>query len=125
MDVESPHHLERLRDLKSIKVALLLLGASSQNQQARFEHSSRNPDYWPAVEALRAQIVAAGAPVETCTPITVYGRPCWLICTLNAPRADSPFSIAVAAAESEKLEAIVARLRSVCHDYWYGLYFFK
>lgn len=126
MDVESPEHLERLRDLKPIKAALLLFRADSPKQQARFERTARNPDYWPHLEALHAQFVAAGAPQESCTPITVYGQACWLISTLNAPRPDSHFSIAVASAvEGADVDSIVTRLRAVCGDYWYGSSFFK
>lgn len=125
MDVESPEHLERLRDLKPIKVALLVFRAGPSRQVARFERTARNPDYWPFIEAVHAQIAATGAAQESCTSITVYGQPCWLICTLNAPRPDSHFSLAVVSAEGADLENVVTRLRAVCQDYWYGSSFFK
>ncbi len=125
MDVESPEHLERLRELPQIKFALLRLRAGSP-PEIRFERSARNTAYGPPVEALAADFIAARQPRELCTHIEVYGRPCWLIATLLVPRTDSPYAIAIAAADDgADLETLVGRLRQVCHDYWYGSTFFK
>lgn len=125
MDVESPEHLERLRDLPQIKVALLRIWVETP-PAVRFERSARNTDYWPPVEALAADFIATQQPRETCTDIDVYGRPCWLISTLLAPKASSPYAIAITAADDgADLDTLVGRLRQVCHDYWYGSHFFK
>lgn len=125
MDSESPTHLERLRDLPQIKVALLRLRATAPSRDARFERSARNALYWEPVETLATQLVAAQTPRELCTPVTLYGRPCWLICTALAAAPDSPYAIAVVSSEGVELAGVVEHLRNVTRDYWYGSYFFK
>ena len=125
MDVESPEHLERLRDLKPVKVALLQFHVEMPGRGVRFERSARNAAYWPHVEALHARQVTAMRADEGRSSLVVYGRDCWLISTLLAPRHDSPFALAVATADGVDADDIVTTLRSVCHDYGYGSTFFK
>jgi len=125
MDVESPTHLERLRDLPQIKVALLRLCAKPPSREVRFERSARNASYWAPVEALAAQFVAAEAAHDLCTPVTLYGRPCWLICAALAAKRDAPYASAVVSSEGVERETVVEHLRNVTRDYWYGSYFFK
>lgn len=125
MDVESAEHLERLRDLPQIKVALLRIWVETASE-IRFERSARNAHYWPPVDALASDFIATQQPRETCTTIEVYGQPCWLISTLLAPTASSPYVIAITAADDgADLDTLIGRLRQVCHDYWYGSTFFK
>jgi hypothetical protein len=125
MDIESLTHLERLRDLRQIKVALLCLCAKAPAREVRFERSARNTLYWEPVDALAAQVVAAQAASDRCTPVTLYGQPCRLVCAALAAVPDSPYAIAVVSAEGEELETVVAHLRNVTRDYWYGSSFFK
>ena len=125
MDVESPKHLERLRDLPEIKVALLRMSVAADSSEARFERTAKGTLYWPPVRSLATHFAGAAQPSEIRTPITVYGRSCWLLATMLAPAASAPYVIAVAAADGAEMEAIIGRLREVSHDYWYGSYFFK
>lgn len=125
MDMESPTHLERLRDLAQIKVALLRLCAKPPSREVRFERSARNTLYWPPVETLAAQLVKAEAASDLCLSVTLYGRPCWLICAALAAGRDSPYTIAIVSSEGVEREAVVEHLRKVTRDYWYGSTFFK
>jgi len=123
MDVESPKHLERLRDQPEIKAALLRERPMAEASECRFERSAKNRDYWPPIEALAARIGAGGRIDEACTSLTVYGQPCWLIVTALDPRG--PYAIAMTAADAAPAMELGAVLRKVTHDYWYGSTFFK
>lgn len=123
MDVESPEHLERLRDQAEIKAVLLREQPVAGAAECRFERSAKNKDYWPAIEALAASVVASGRADEACTSLTVYGRPCWLLATALNPVG--PYAIAVTAADGASVEDLVAVLRKVTDHYWFGSYFFK
>ncbi|MGH8675846.1 MAG: hypothetical protein ACREVG_16250 [Burkholderiales bacterium] len=123
MDVESPKHLERLRDQPEIKAALLREEPAADAAECRFERSARNSAYWPPIEALAASILATGRVEELCQPVTVYERSCWVIATALDPRG--PYAVAVTAADGAALEELVTVLRKVTHDYWHGSYFFK
>ncbi len=125
MDVESPDHLERLRDQPEIKAALLRFGPGPASAEARFERAARNTLYWPAVEQLSARFLAAAGSEEVTESREFYGRPCWLLATRLAASAESPYAIAVAAADGAPLAALVALLRRVGNDYWRGSDFFK
>jgi hypothetical protein len=123
MDVESPEHLERLRDQPEIKAVLLRERPAAEASECRFERSAKNKDYWPPIEALAASVVASGHVDEACTSLTVYGRPCWLLATALNPVG--PYAIAVTAADGASVDDLAALLRKVTHDYWFGSSFFK
>lgn len=125
MDIESPKHLERFRDQPEVKVALLRLRPDSVEPEARFERTSRNTLYWPAVNDLAQKILAVGHAEEVRENREFYGRPCWLLATSLAPTGGAPYAIAVAAADGISVEALIAMLQSVSRDYWFGSYFFK
>jgi hypothetical protein len=123
MDIESPRHLEMLRAEPEIKAALLREQPIADSAECRFERSAKNRDYWPPIEALAASIGTSGRIDEACTPLTVYGRPCWLIVTALDPRG--PYAIAVTAADAASAVELGVVLRKVTHDYWFGSSFFK
>jgi len=125
MDVQSPEHLERLRDQIAFKAALLRRHPDPAVGEARFERSPKNTHYWPPIEQLAAHFAASGLVQETLEEHTLYGRPCWLLATSLAPSPNSPYAIAVAAADSAPPDALLSLLRDVTHDYWYGSSFFK
>ena len=125
MDVESPRHLERLRDQPEIKAALLREQATPAATEVRFERSPRNTQYWPPIETLGARFLEAGRPASACDPIEVYGRPCWLLATALHPSTASPYAIAVASAEGAPVATLLALLRSVSEDYWHVSFFWK
>ena len=123
MDVESPRHLEHLRAQPEIKAALLRERPVAGTSECRFERSAKNKDYWPTIEALAATIGTGSRIDEACTPLTVYGRRCWLLVTALDPHG--PHAIAVVSADNAEREELAAVLRKVVHDYWYGSAFFK
>ena len=123
MDVESPRHLERLRDEPEIKAALLRERPAAGASECRFERSARNDAYWPPIEELAASVLASARVDEACRPVTIYGRSCWLLATALNPIG--PYAIAVTAADGASVEDLVAVLRQVTHDYWFGSSFFK
>ena len=125
MDEESPKHLERLRDQAEIKAALLRLQPTPTSTEARFERAPKNTLYWPPIEALAARFLAAGRTEEIREPREFYGRPCWLLATRVVDTPNAPYTIAVAAADGAPVEALVALLQDVGHDYWHGSSFFK
>ncbi len=125
MDVESPEHLERLRNLPEIKAALLRFRLDSPATEARFERVSKNVLYWPAIESLSQRFVSTGHAVPVQEEHQIYGRPCWLLAVVLAPSSDAPFTIAVAAADAAPVETLTALIQSVSRDYWFGSYFFK
>jgi len=125
VDVESPHHLERLRGQPEVKAALLRLHASPEAPEARFERAPRNEAYWPPLLTLDRQVVGAGMPRYLQEDLTCYGRPCWILCVPLAESSGSPYAVAVTAADGAAAEVLADLLRDVTHDYWYGSYFFK
>jgi hypothetical protein len=124
MDIESPKHLERFRDRPEIKAVLLRLQPSATTE-ARFERSARNVHYWPFIESLSARFLAAGQSAEIRQPIEVYGRSCWLIATTLGTPDKAPYAVAVTAADGVAPEVLIALLRDVSEDYWFGSSFFK
>lgn len=125
MDVESPEHLERLRARPEYKVAMVRMGIADGHAEARFDRAPRHADYWPPLLALLDRLQHLGAPIETCEPVEVYGRPCWLLATALVATPTSPCALAVVAADGEPAEELAERLRDVCHNHWYGSYFWK
>lgn len=125
MDVQSPDHLHRLQAQPDVKVALLRLRPTPQSDEIRFERSPKNSAYWLPVTALDAQITRKGSVDETRECLDIYERPCWLIATALAPLPNSPYVVAIAAADGADINALVKLLQAVCHDYWHGSYFFK
>jgi hypothetical protein len=125
MDIESPKHLDRLRDQPEVKVALLRLRPDSIEPEARFERASKNTLYWPAVNDLANHFLSVGRAEEVREEREFYGRPCLLLATILAPSADAPYAIAIVAADGTSDQALVALLQSVSHDYWFGSSFFK
>jgi len=125
VDVESPKHLERLRDQPEIKAALLCEQASPTAPEVRFERSPKNTLYWPPIESLAAGFLGVGRPAPVCEPIQLYGRPCWLLATALSPARESPYAIAVASAEGAPVATLLALLRRVSDDYWNGSHFWK
>ena len=123
MDVESPVHLERLRDQPEIKAALLRERPDAEASECRFERSAKNNAYWPPIEDFAASVRAGARVDEACRPVTIYGRSCWLLATALHPVG--PYAIAVTAADGASVEDLVALLRKVTHDYWFGSSFFK
>lgn len=125
MDVKSPEHLERLRNQPEFKVAVLRFVASEDSEFVRFERSAKNTDYWPLVEALDKRIIEAKDLSGVAETVEVYNRSCWLLAVSLAPTQGSPYAVALAAADGESIDKLVLLLKSVCHDYWYGSYFWK
>jgi hypothetical protein len=125
MDVQSPEHLERLRDQPEIKAALLRLRPTPTSSEARFERARKNTLYWPPIEALSAHLLSTGRAQEIRENCEIYGRPCLLLATSLVQSPNAPYAIALAAADGAPVETLLAILRSVSHDYWYGSYFFK
>jgi hypothetical protein len=125
MDVESPDHLERLRDQPDVKVALLRQRPEASASEARFERTAKNALYWPAVERLAARFIEQGHAADLQEPCEFYGRPCWLLATKLAPADDAPYAIAVAASDGASAAGLVALLQDVSRDYWFGSTFFK
>ncbi|MEO8634489.1 MAG: hypothetical protein ABI587_04330 [Gemmatimonadales bacterium] len=125
MDVESPKHLERLRDQPEIKAVLLREDAAPTATEARFDRAPKNTLYWSPIEALAARILGAGRPEEVCDPIHLYGRQCWLLATALSLSPRAPYAIAVASAEGAPVETLLRLLRSVSEDYWQGSTFWK
>ena len=125
MDAESPIHLERLRACPEYKVAMLRMGLAASKDQVRFDRAPGNTSYWPPLLALLDRLQQAGAPAEVREPIEIYERPCLLIATSLTPSPIAPCALAVVAADGEHVEVLAERLRDVCHDYWYGSYFWK
>jgi hypothetical protein len=125
LDIESPDHLERLRDQPEVKVALLRRRPDAIDTEARFERAAKNTRYWPAVDELAERFRIAGRAEEVAIEQAFYGKPCWLMATVLAPAADAPFAIAVAAAVGLSASALVELLRDVSRDYWFGSSFFK
>ena len=123
MDIESPQHLERLRDQPEIKAALLRERPAAGASECRFERSAKNNAYWPPIEDFAAGVLASARVDEGCRPVTVYGRPCWLLATALNPVV--PYAIAVTAADGASVDDLAALLRKVTHDYWFGSSFFK
>src|SRR5688572_11852081 len=125
MDVESPKHLERLRDQPELKAALLRFQPTPTATEARFERAAKNTLYWPPIEKLSARFLETGRSEDIREARLFYGRPCWLLAITLAQSPDAPYTIAVAAADGAPLDVLVALLRAVSDDYWYGSYFFK
>ena len=125
MDVESPKHLERLRDQPEIKAALLRQWVSPTATEARFERSPKNALYWPPILTREARLLSAGRAEDACEHIHLYGRPCWLVVAALDPSPKAAYAIAVASAEGAPVETLLTLLRSVSHDYWHGSYFWK
>lgn len=125
MDVASPEHLERFRRQRAFKAVLLLRGPQPGAAQARFERASKNTLYWPVIDGLASRFFANGRAEDVLQNHVVYGRACWLLATTLSPSTESPFAIAVAAADDTGAESLVAVLQSVSRDYWFGSYFFK
>ena len=125
MDVESPKHLERLRDQPEIKAALLRFQPTPTATEVRFERAAKNTLYWPPIERLAERFLAMGRGEEVRETRDFYGRPCWLLAVTLAQSADAPYTIAVAAADGTPVDALVALLQDVSHDYWHGSSFFK
>ena len=93
--------------------------------EARFERASKNTLYWPALNDLANHFLSVGHAQEVREEREFYGRPGFLLATSLAPSALAPYAIAVAAADGISVEALVALLQSVSHDYWFGSSFFK
>lgn len=125
MDIESPVHLDRLRNQPEIKAAILRRGAAPTAAEARFDRAVKNTLYWPALEAISARFIAAGRAEDTCETLFVYGQPCRLLAATLGPSADAPYILAIVGAEGAPVDTLFALLQSVCRDYWFGSYFFK
>ena len=125
MDVESPKHLQRLRDQPEFKAALLRSQPAPTATEARFERAAKNTLYWPPIEKLSARFLATGRSEEIRETHHFYGRPCWLLAIVLGQPPDASYTIAVAAADGAPLDVLVALLQDVTHDYWHGSYFFK
>lgn len=124
MDAELPHHLERFRSQPEIKAVLLRLGPLPGHSEARFERSSKNLDYWPAIQALSTRFLTAGRSEAVQEPVEIYGRPCWLLAAALGS-GGGPYAVAVTAADGAPVETLRELLLDVSHDYWYGSYFWK
>ena len=124
MDVESPKHLERLRDQPEVKAALLRFRAHSASD-VRFERAAKNSLYRSAIQELLDRLDTPAPVLELQEACVVYGRPCWLLATALSSSAQAPLALAVVAADGAAAEVLFALLRSVSHDYWFGSYFFK
>jgi hypothetical protein len=125
VDVESPKHLEKLRDYPEIKAALLGFQVALPDRTAEFERSPKNTLYWPPIRALARRFTDSGSPAETRENIEVYGQPCWLISTLLDNRPDSPYAIAITDAAGAGAEDLIEALRRASDHYWNGSYFWK
>jgi hypothetical protein len=124
VDVESPKHLERLRDQPEVKAALLRFRAGSAADVA-FERAPKNSLYRSALEELLDRFDTAAPALELQEACVVYGRPCWLLATTLSASPQSPLAVAVVAADGASVDVLLELLRSVSHDYWFGSYFFK
>ncbi len=128
MDIESRAHLERLRDRPEVKAALFSLSVGVGASEARFERSARNSRYWEPIDQLVGQIREAGRCAPMRRALMVYGQPCLLLAVPLAPVADSPFAVAIVAADAAALtdaDELTAQLQNTCRDYWYGGSFWK
>jgi hypothetical protein len=125
VDIESPQHLERLRDQPEIKAALLRSWMALDAREVRFERAAKNRLYWPPIENLSRRFLDAGCAERVCDGQQIYGRPCWLLANVLAPSPNAAYVIALASADGAPLDVLQALLREVCHDYWHGSYFFK
>ena len=125
MDVQSPEHLEKLRDYPEIKAALVCFRFEQPEEVARFERSPKNALYWGPIEEVVERFRRVGAIAEVRETISVYGRPCTLIATAIAVSPHSPYAIAVVAAVDAPVDDLVSALHTATHDYWYGSTFFK
>ncbi len=125
MDKQSAEHLERLRNQPEIKAALFHLQPAPETPEARFERAAKNTLYWPPIDALAARFHAARRAQEIHEQCEIYGRSCLLVATSLAQSPNAPYTIALVAADGSPVETLLAMLRSVSHDYWYGSYFFK
>lgn len=125
MDVESPLHLERLRDQPEIKAVLLRAGLTPGDTEARFERAPKNTRYWNAIASLSARFLADGRSEEVREPHEVYGRACWLLATTMGRPETGPYAIAMTAADGAPLEDLRMLLLDVSRDYWHGSSFWK
>lgn len=125
MDIESPDHLERLRNQSEIKAALLRPWIAHDAKEARFERAAKNRLYWPPIENLSRRFLDAGRTEQVCEGCQIYCQPCWLRAIALAPSPKAAYVIALAGAEGASVDALLDLLRSVCHDYWHGSDFFK
>ena len=125
MDIESPDHLERLRNQSEIKAALLRPWIAHDAKEARFERAAKNRLYWPPIANLSRRFLDAGRAEEVCEGLQLYGRPCWLLACVLAPSPDAVYVIALVGADGAPVDLLQALLRDVCRDYWHGSYFFK
>lgn len=125
MDIESPDHLLRLRDLPQIKAALLRSWLAHDAREARFERAAKNRLYWPPIENLSRRFLDSGHSEQICEGYQIYGQPCWLLAIALAPSPKSAYVIALTGADGASADELLALLRSVCHDYWHGSDFFK
>lgn len=125
MDIESPDHLERLRNQSEIKAALLRPWIAHDAREARFERAAKNRLYWPPIENLSRRFLDAGRAEELCEGCQIYGQPCWLLACVLAPSPKAAYVIALASADGAPVDLLQALLRDVCRDYWHGSYFFK
>ena len=125
MDVQSPKHLERLRGQPEIKAVLLRSWLAPDANEARFERVPKNALYWPPLESFNARFLAAGRAEDFCEPMSIYGRPCWLLSVALHPSPKAAYAICAASSEGASLETLRALLLSVSDDYWHGSYFFK
>ena len=90
-----------------------------------FERDPKNALYRPALDGLVSHIDGLGRPEEVRQDCMVYGRNCWLLCTRLAPSPTAPYAMAVSAADEASIDDLIALLRDVTHNCWYGYYFFK
>jgi hypothetical protein len=125
VDVESPKHLEKLRDYPEIKAAFFTYQVARPEMVAEFERAPKNTMYWPPIRKLARRFVESGAPAEIRDDIEVYGQRCWLISTLLAERPDSAYAIAVTDATGAGADELIAVLRKASDHYWNGSYFWK
>ena len=125
MDIESPDHLERLRNQSEIKAALLRPWIAHDAKEARFERAAKNRLYWPPIENLSRRFLDSGRTEQVCQGYQIYGQPCWLLAIALAPSPKAAYAIALAGAQGASADAMLDQLRSVCHDYWHGSDFFK
>jgi hypothetical protein len=125
VDVESPKHLEKLRDHPEIKAAFLSFQVAMPEMTAEFERAPKNTMYWPPIRELVRRFAESGAPSEMRDEIEVYGQRCWLISTLFAERPDSPYAVAVTDATGAGADELIAALRRALDQYWNGSYFWK
>ena len=125
MDVQSPEHLERLRDQPEIKAALLRKQLAPEATEVRFERAAKNTLYWPPIDELAARFLSAGCTQPIEERLRIYGQPYLLLATALSPAPHAPYVIAVVAFGGAPVETLRALLQAVTRDYWYGSYFFK